>query len=85
MKASVFKEFLQKIPDEAYIVISKAIVIDNEEDITAVLDIPVLGMALGTESNGEVELRFVLDSKGAKSVFSKDELTIIKDLDDLKD
>lgn len=72
MKAKELKKMLKKIPDEAELVISKAFVIDEKDEITGILDIPIIGVATNKENKNEV--RFVLYSKDVKECFKPDEV-----------
>jgi hypothetical protein len=68
MKAIDLKETLADIPDDAEVVISNSFVIDEKDNITCILDIPVVGIGLNTESD-PVELRFVLKNDAVEKCF----------------
>ena len=70
MKNKDLKEILDNIDDDADIVFAKAFVVDKEQEITAIIDCPVIGIA--TNDEDEKELRFVLSSEDAIQCFGDD-------------
>lgn len=75
MNVGQLKEFLADLPKEMTVVISKAVIIDKEDDLVGVLDYPVIGV-VKNEKGEELELRFILDSDGAKECFSPSEVKL---------
>lgn len=66
MKKGNFKELIDSIPDGADIVISKCFVIDEKDEITGILDVPIVGTAYNDKEN---EFRFVLSLEDVKECF----------------
>jgi hypothetical protein len=63
-------EDLKNVPDDAQIVIAKCFVIDEKDEITAEMHVPVVGVAYSNkEDKGEAELRFVLRLDDVKQCF----------------
>ena len=80
MKTKDLKKYIDEIPEDADIVISKAFIIDENDALTAILDIPIVGVALNNDNeDGNInEIRFVLSSKDLKGTFLKDEIKFFK-------
>lgn len=75
MKNRDLKEILDKMPDDADLVIAHPFVIDEKEKLTAILDIPIIGVA--TNSEDENEIRFVLASEDIKKCFKPENLKLV--------
>lgn len=70
-------ETIKDIDDDAQVVISKCFVIDEKEELTAILDIPVVGVAYN--NNGEKpELRFILTMDDVKQCFQPENVTFLE-------
>ena len=78
MKVKDIKDYLNDLPDDANVVISSPFVMDKNEEIVAILDIPVVGMVFNDDEN-EKELRFILHLEGVKSCFSPDQVVFLND------
>jgi len=80
VKTKDLKKYIDEIPEDADIVISKAFIIDENDALTAILDIPIVGVALNNDNeDGNInEIRFVLSSKDLKGTFLKDEIKFFK-------
>ena len=73
MTAKDLRDTIADVPDDAEIVISNAFVIDEEEEITGILDIPVMGIGINAE-NDPVEIRFVLTNDDVEKCFEGKDL-----------
>jgi hypothetical protein len=63
-------EDLKNVPDDAQVVIAKCLVIDEKEEITAEIHIPIIGVAYSPKvEKNEAELRFVLSLDDVKQCF----------------
>ena len=78
MKAKDLKVLINDFDDDAEIVIAKAFVIDEKEELMAVVDVPVLGIAYN-ETEEEKEIRFVLRSDDVRRVFKPEEIHMLDD------
>lgn len=76
MKAKDLKEDFSKIPDDADVVIGKPFVLIEEDQITGIVDIPIIGTAYSAEDK---EFRFVLSADDVKKVFIPGEVKFFKD------
>ena len=74
MKKEDFKELIDSIPDDADIVIGKCFVIDEKDELTAILDVPIVGTAFDKNSN---EMRFVLSLDDVKKCFHPKDLKFL--------
>ena len=66
MQIKDLKEFVRELPDDDNIVISEPFIIDEKEQVAAIVDLPVVGLAYNEEGK---ELRFVLRFEDVKQVF----------------
>ena len=81
MRSQDLKKFVSKIPDDMEMVISNAVIIDAEDKIYGVVDIPICGIILTDAEDGEPkELRFVLHTEAVKSVFKEEQIIPIDDI-----
>lgn len=83
MKAKDLKNFLSEIPDDLDLVIAKPVVIDEDDQLYGIVDIPICGIVLNdSEDNEPKELRFVLDinSIAIKNIFKPGEITPIEEV-----
>jgi len=78
MKKKDLIEAMKVIPDEAEVVISKCFVIDEEEELTAILDIPVSGIAYNNDEE-KPEIRFMLTMEDVKQCFHPKDVKPIDD------
>lgn len=79
MKVKDLMEYLKDKDTESEIVISQAFIMDGDEGLTGILDIPIIGMA-----SNEGELRFILDSIDVKSCFKPEEIYFLSEEDKKK-
>lgn len=75
MKKSDLLEDLKDVPDDAEIVIGKCFVLNEEDKITAILDIPIVGTALNSNEN---ELRFMLTLDDVKQCFHPENVKLFE-------
>ena len=68
MKIKDLKNIIDNCPDEMDIVLSKALLIDEDDEVVAVVDCPIVGTSVNIIEN-ELELRFVLYSDDFKKCF----------------
>lgn len=71
MKIKDLKDFVNGLPDDNDLVISEPFVIDEKDEITAIVDLPVVGMAYNEAGK---ELRFVLRYEDTKGVFPPEQV-----------
>lgn len=68
MKKSDLLDVLKDIDDNADLVISKCFIIDERDKVTAILDIPIVGIAHNKDGE-EQELRFMLNFDDVSKTF----------------
>ena len=69
MNGKDLKKVINELPDDAIVVVAKPFVIDEHDEITAILDIPVTGIAVNDQEK-EKEIRFILGIEDIKQCFS---------------
>jgi len=74
MKKKDLLEAISEMSDTADLVISKSLVIDEDENLTAVIDLPIVGIS---NNPGDNEIRFLVGLDDIKHVFSPDDVTFI--------
>ena len=67
----MLKEYINGLPDDWDVVLSKSLVIDKEEELFGIIDIPILGIA---KHEDDSELRMILDLDSVKHLFKPDEI-----------
>lgn len=72
MKSKDLREILDKLPDDAELVISSPFLIDEKQEITGILDMPIIGVAVN--DSDEKEIRFVLEYKDVVKCFKPNEV-----------
>lgn len=78
MKVKDLKEILETYSEDLNLVLSQALLIDKKDEVTAIVDCPIVGIADNVTEN-ELELRFVLYSDDFKACFPPENLKIIKE------
>ena len=73
MKVKDLKQWIEGIDPEAEVVVSSPFVVDEDGEISGVVDIPVIGLAENMENGNE--LRFIISSGNAKSCFLPGEIS----------
>jgi len=62
-------ETLKDVDDNAQVVICQCLILDEKEEITAELHIPIVGTAYTKNDSNTAELRFILDLDSVKKCF----------------
>jgi len=76
MKKRDLLDTVSEMSDDADLVIGNPLVIDEEEKFTAVIDLPIVGIATNKDDN---EIRFLLRLEDVKQVFHPDEVMFIEE------
>lgn len=72
-------ESLKDAPDNANLVISQCFVIDEKDEITAEMHVPIVGVAYQhKEDKNEAEIRFLLTMDDIKQCFRPKDVTFFK-------
>jgi len=73
MKGKDLKEIINKLPDDPEVVVAQPFVIDRQDEITAILDFPITGIAVNDQSE-EKEIRFILGMDDVKECFKAEHI-----------
>jgi hypothetical protein len=68
---------IEAIPMDADITIGKCVVIDEEANLTGILELPICGFGYDQKAN---EVHFLLHLEAVKKMFRPDEITFLKDI-----